>query len=44
MVDAGFKPKEISVFMIYNYEEKGGLDYKEMEAKIDKIKERENND
>ena len=29
LVDAGYNPKEISVFMIYNYE----LDYKEMEEK-----------
>lgn len=33
LVDGGFKEKEISIFMIYNYEEKGGLDYNEMEQK-----------
>ena len=33
LLDGGFKAKEISVFMIYNYEEKGGLDYVEMEKK-----------
>ena len=33
LVDGGFKPKELSIFMIYNYEEKGGLDYNEMEKK-----------
>lgn len=33
LVEGGFKEKEISIFMIYNYEEKGGLDYIEMEQK-----------
>ena len=33
LVDGGFKAKELSIFMIYNYEEKGGLDYIEMEKK-----------
>lgn len=33
LLKGGFKAKEISVFMIYNYEEKGGLGYKEMEEK-----------
>ena len=33
LVEGGFKEKEISIFMIYNYEEKGGLDYNEMEEK-----------
>ena len=33
LVDSGFKPKEVSIFMIYNYEEKGGLGYDEMEQK-----------
>ena len=33
LVNGGFKPKEVSIFMIYNYEEKGGLDYNEMEQK-----------
>ena len=33
LVEGGFKEKEISIFMIYNYEEKGGLDYNEMEQK-----------
>ncbi len=31
--EGGFKHKELSIFMIYNYEEKGGLDYEEMEKK-----------
>lgn len=33
LLDGGFKAKELSIFMIYNYEEKGGLDYVEMEKK-----------
>lgn len=33
LVEGGFTEKEISIFMIYNYEEKGGLDYNEMEEK-----------
>lgn len=33
LIDGGFKAKELSVFMIYNYEENGGLDYIEMEKK-----------
>ena len=33
LVTGGFKEKEISIFMIYNYEENGGLDYIEMEQK-----------
>lgn len=33
LVEGGFKEKEISIFMIYNYEEGGGLDYIEMEQK-----------
>ena len=33
LLDGGFHAKELSIFMIYNYEEKGGLDYKEMEQK-----------
>lgn len=33
LLDGGFKAKELSIFMIYNYEEGGGLDYVEMEKK-----------
>lgn len=33
LLDGGFKAKELSIFMIYNYEERGGLDYNEMEEK-----------
>lgn len=33
LIAGGFKAKELSIFMIYNYEENGGLDYIEMEKK-----------
>ena len=33
LIKGGFKAKELSIFMIYNYEENGGLDYIELEKK-----------